>query len=104
LRPAADARPAPLLDDPAVGLRAFLVRLSAESAVTPHFTHKGLELVAVAHGLVQLVLETGKPVLRAGEALLVERGAITGWRNLGQTEAKLFWVLRDDPPPRPPAT
>jgi hypothetical protein len=44
---------------------------------------------------VQVVLETGKPVLRAGEALLAERGAITGWRNLGQSEATLFWVLRD---------
>jgi transcriptional regulator with XRE-family HTH domain len=103
-RPAADARPAPLLDDPAVGLRAFLVRLPAGAATAPHFTHKGLELVAIAHGLVQVVLETGKPVLRAGEALLVERGAISGWRNLGQTEATLFWVLRDDPPPQPPAT
>jgi transcriptional regulator with XRE-family HTH domain len=105
-RPAAGARPAPLLDDPAVGLRAFLVRIPAEAATAPHFTHKGLELVAIAHGLVQVLLETGKPVLRAGEALLVERGAITGWRNLGQTEATLFWVLRDGPSPqdtRPPA-
>jgi transcriptional regulator with XRE-family HTH domain len=94
-RPAAGARPAPLLDDPAVGLRAFLVRLPAEAATAPHFTHKGLELVAIAHGLVQVLLETGKPVLRAGEALLLESGAITGWRNLGQTEATLFWVVRD---------
>jgi len=34
-------------------------------------------------------------VLREGEALLAERSAVTGWRNLGDREAVVFWVLRD---------
>jgi hypothetical protein len=58
-------------------------------------THKGVELVAVASGLVQVLLSTGRPVLRAGEALLVDDTPISGWRNLAASEASLFWVLRD---------
>jgi transcriptional regulator with XRE-family HTH domain len=85
----------PLLDDPKAGLRAYLVRVPPRGEVGAHLTHKGLELVAVAVGLVQVVLATGRPVLRTGEVLLAEESAVEGWRNLGSTEAQLFWVLRD---------
>jgi DNA-binding XRE family transcriptional regulator len=88
-------RPVPLFDDPAAGLRAFIVHLPPRQSGAPHVAHKGTELVAVAGGLVQLVLATGRPVLRRGEAILVESTAIEGWRNLGPSEATLFWVLRD---------
>jgi transcriptional regulator with XRE-family HTH domain len=85
----------PLLDDPETGLRAFLVRLPPSATVAPHLTHEGLEFVAVASGLVQVLLATGSPVLRGGEVLLVEDTSITGWRNLGADAAALFWILRD---------
>jgi transcriptional regulator with XRE-family HTH domain len=87
--------PLPLLDDPASGLRAYLVRLPPRQGGAPHLAHKGTELVAVASGLVQVVLTTGRPVVRGGEAILVESAAIEGWRNLGPSEAMLFWILRD---------
>ncbi len=51
--------------------------------------------MAVARGLVQVVLTTGTPVLRAGETLLLERATIESWRNLGDDEALVFWILRD---------
>ena len=35
----------------------------------PAFSHKGVELVTVASGLVQVLLASGSPVLRQGEAL-----------------------------------
>ena len=35
------------------------------------------------------------PVLRQGEALLADRSGISGWRNIGQRPAALFWVIRD---------
>jgi transcriptional regulator with XRE-family HTH domain len=89
------AEPLPLLDDPQAGLRAYLVRLRPRGSAEPHVTHKGVELVAVASGLVQVLLSTGRPVLRAGEALLVDDAPISGWRNLAASEASLFWVLRD---------
>jgi transcriptional regulator with XRE-family HTH domain len=87
--------PLPLLDDPAAGLRAYLVHLPPRESGSPHMAHKGTELVAVANGLVQVVLANGRPVLRRGEVLLVETTTIERWRNLGPAEATLFWILRD---------
>jgi transcriptional regulator with XRE-family HTH domain len=85
----------PLLDDPAAGLRAYLVNLPAGESGTPPMTHKGTELLVVASGLVQVELGDAATVMRAGDALLVTRVAIEGWRNLAGDPARLFWVLRD---------
>lgn len=87
--------PLPLLDDREAGLRAYLLRLPRRGSAEPHISHKGVELVAVASGLVQVLLQTGRPVLRTGEALLLDETPIAGWRNLGLGEATLFWILRD---------
>ena len=87
--------PIPLLDDRDAGLRAYLVRLPRRGSAEPHIAHKATELVAVASGLVQVLLETGRPVLRSGEALLVDEAPIIGWRNLGVGDATIFWILRD---------
>ncbi|MBD0349418.1 MAG: helix-turn-helix domain-containing protein [Thermoleophilia bacterium] len=94
-RAAEGAAPIALLDDPEVGLRAYLVRLPPRATIDPHLTHKGLEIVAVASGLVQVVLATGRPVLRSGEVLLAEDTPVTGWRNVGPGDAAVFWILRD---------
>jgi hypothetical protein len=94
-RRADDGDPIALLDDREAGLRAYVVRLPRRGSGQPHVAHKGTELVAVAGGLVQVLLETGRPVLRTGETLLVDGTPITGWRNLGAGEATLFWILRD---------
>ena len=93
-----------LLDDPKVGLRAYLVRLGPGESGTPDLLHKGAELVLVASGLVQLVIGSDTPVLRAGDAALATTAAVSGWRNLMNSSALLFWVLRDEPgtpSPRP---
>ena len=87
--------PVALLDDKQAGLRSYLVRLPRRGSAQPHLTHKGVELVAVAGGLVQVVLETGRPVLTTGETLLLDGTPIISWRNLGVGEATLFWILRD---------
>src|SRR3954454_14686420 len=92
----ADGRPLALIDDRRAGLRAYLLTLAPRGHATPHLTHKGVELVAVVSGLVQVLLDSGRPVLRRGETLLAERSAILGWRNLGEGDAMLFWILRDD--------
>jgi transcriptional regulator with XRE-family HTH domain len=90
-----EGRPVPLLDDPAAGVRTYIVRLRPHAQGSPHIVHKGVEVVTVASGLVQVSVGSGRPVLRAGEALLAGRSAVSGWRNLGESEATLFWVLRD---------
>lgn len=84
-----------LLDDPAAGLRAYLVRLGAVEEGAPATVHKGTELVLVAHGLVMIDLGDMSPVLRAGDAILATRSPIVRWRNLGSEPARLFWIVRD---------
>lgn len=91
-----EGRPWPLMDDPRAGLRAYGVRLGPRESATPEFVHKGVELVAVASGLVQVTLDTGRPVLRGGETLIADSSAVQGWRNLSDREAFVFWVLRDE--------
>ena len=85
----------PLLDDPNVGVRVILVRLARGESGTPPLVHKGVESVAVASGLVQIRLGDRHAALRTGEALVAERAPISGWRNLGDGDATLFWILRD---------
>lgn len=53
-------------------------------------------MVTVARGLVQVVLATGRPVLREGEALVADRSGVSAWRNLTDREAIVFWILRDE--------
>jgi transcriptional regulator with XRE-family HTH domain len=90
-----EGRPHPLFDDPHAGLRAFVLRLGPGESATPGLVHKGVELVTVASGLVQVQLTTGQPVLRSGEALIAESSRVEGWRNLADREALVFWILRD---------
>lgn len=85
----------PLLDNPAAGLRAYLVILGPGEEGEPGTVHKGAELVMVGNGVVQVVLNEETPVLRGGDALLVTHDAIHGWRNLLPETARLFWIVRD---------
>jgi transcriptional regulator with XRE-family HTH domain len=85
----------PLLDELGVGLRVFLARLPPRASGRPDERHKGVEAVTVASGLVQIELGDRRAALRAGEALVAEARSITAWRNVGESEAMLFWILRD---------
>jgi transcriptional regulator with XRE-family HTH domain len=95
-QPGGAERLSPLLDDPNVGLRVQLSQLAPGESVSPDPGHVGVEVIAIAAGLVQVHLATGRPVLRQGEVLLVEWSGVTGWRNLGEDDALVFVVLRDD--------
>jgi transcriptional regulator with XRE-family HTH domain len=85
----------PLLDDAETGLRAYLVSMPRSATVEAPFAHKGVELVGVISGLVQVLLGSGRPVLRRGETLLASRRGINAWRNVGESDAQCLWVLRD---------
>jgi transcriptional regulator with XRE-family HTH domain len=85
----------PLLDDAEAGMRAYLVSLPRSATIQAPFPHKGTELVGVVSGLVQVLLGSGRPVLRRGETLLASRRGIDGWRNMGDSDAQCLWVLRD---------
>jgi transcriptional regulator with XRE-family HTH domain len=94
-RERATAMMLPLLDDLRTGLRIYLVRLAPKAAGSSPVQHKGIEAVAVASGLVQIELGHRRAALRSGEALIAERATITAWRNVGESDATLFFVLRD---------
>lgn len=86
---------AALLDDPAAGLRVYLVHLNPGEAGEPPVAHKGAELVVVAQGLVVVDLGDEAPVVRSGDAVLATKVPVLGWRNLLAEPARLFWILRD---------
>ena len=87
----------PLVDDPSLGLRAYLVHLAPGEQGEPPIAHKGTELVVVAAGLVQLDLGSDATVVRAGDALVATTSTIRQWRNLIAVPAQLFWIVRDGP-------
>lgn len=84
-----------LLDDPAAGLRVYLVNLAAGEHGSPPVRHKGAELLLVARGLVLVDLGDSSPAMRAGDAILATRVPIVSWRNLSPDHSVLFWILRD---------
>ena len=88
-------QPLALLDDPGHGLRAYVVTLAAAASGRPHLAHKHVELVAVGRGLVQVLTSNGPAVLREGEVLLADEAVVGGWRNMGDGDALLFWIVRD---------
>jgi transcriptional regulator with XRE-family HTH domain len=89
-------QPLPLLDLPSLGLRSYLLRLRPAETVDLGSAHEGLEVVAVAAGLVQVDLASGQPTLRQGEALLAEDDSVLAFRNVSDREALVFWVQRDE--------
>jgi hypothetical protein len=90
-------QPLPLLDLPRLGLRSYLLRLRPAETVELGSAHEGLEVVAVAAGLVQVDLASGQPTLRQGEALMAEDDSVLAFRNVSDREALVFWVQHDEP-------
>jgi len=84
-----------LVPDASIGTRVYLVELGAGAVQAPGVAHQGVEVVAVARGLVQVDLGDDRPVLRAGDALVVESTVVRSWRNLRREPARFFRILRD---------
>jgi transcriptional regulator with XRE-family HTH domain len=82
-----------LLGDATSKLRIDLVRLDVREAGSPIDRPKGSGIVAVASGLIQIQIAGGTPAVRSGEVLVADSERVEGWRNLGQTEAVLFWIV-----------
>jgi transcriptional regulator with XRE-family HTH domain len=53
----------------------------------------GQGVLAVASGLVQVQVGGQTPAVRHGEVLVADSTLVAGWRNLGQAEAELFWIV-----------
>lgn len=79
-----------LVDDATLRLRTMLTRISPRGAVSPGLDPESTQLLLVGQGLVQVILPSGRPILRQGDALVVRSGGILSCRNLGDDEAVVF--------------
>ena len=84
-----------LVPDTTIGARVELVELATGATGSPDRAHHGVEVIAAVRGLVQIDLGDDRPVLRGGDALVVEHGIVRSWRNLRREPAAFFRVLRD---------
>lgn len=84
-----------LASDATVGLRVFLIDLPGGERSTPPVEHFGVSVIVPLRGLVQVELDDDRPVLRAGDSLVVETGSVRAWRNLRVHDARCYWILRD---------
>jgi transcriptional regulator with XRE-family HTH domain len=82
-----------LLGDAQSDLRADLIHLRPREAGSPSPGRHGRAVVAVASGLVQITVSGQTPAVRHGEVLVADSERVDGWRNLGQGEATLFWIV-----------
>ena len=82
-----------LLGDVDSALRIDLIHLNAREAAEPSDQGRGTGIVAVASGLVQVQIAGRTPAVRSGEVLVADSDRVEGWRNIGQSEAMLFWIV-----------
>jgi transcriptional regulator with XRE-family HTH domain len=89
-------------DDPERGLDHTLTLLGGAVSDLVHLDAResrplqgraGTGIVAVASGLVQVRVAGQTPAIRHGEVLVAGSERIEGVRNLGQSEAVLFWTV-----------
>lgn len=92
-----------LLGEITSNVRIDLVHLGPREAGAPSERQDGESIVAVSRGLVQVHVGDQAPVLRDGEVLLADCADVGGWRNLGDREAALFWIVRGREGPGPPS-
>jgi transcriptional regulator with XRE-family HTH domain len=83
-----------LLGDEGLGLKIDLVHLGPREVAHPPAQPDGTGIVAVGAGLVQVEVAGQTPAVRAGEVLVAPTIRIDAWRNIGQTEAMLFWMVQ----------
>ena len=74
-------------------LRVDLVHLGAREDGAPTDKQQGTGIIAVASGLVQVRVAGQTPAVRHGEVLVADSERVNGWRNVGQTETVLFWIV-----------
>jgi transcriptional regulator with XRE-family HTH domain len=82
-----------LLGGPDSDLRIDLVHLGPRESGAPSDSQSGTGIVAVASGLVQIEIAGQTPAIRYGEVLVADSEQVEAWRNLGQSEAVLFWIV-----------
>ena len=92
--PHGDAQPAmALLAGLSSSVRIDLHHVPPRERGAPLEREEGEGIVAVSRGLVQVDVDDRTPAIRDGEVLVADASRIQGWRNLGDREAVLFWIV-----------
>jgi XRE family transcriptional regulator, regulator of sulfur utilization len=74
-------------------LRIDFIHLGPRESGAPSDSPPGTGIVAVASGFVQIEIAGQTPAIRHGEVLVADSEQVEAWRNLGQAEAALFWIV-----------
>src|SRR6202012_1438135 len=82
-----------LRGDAGAEIRVDLVHLGPRESHAATRQGDGAGLVAVSSGLVQVLIGAQTPAVGGGEGRAVGAERLDGWRNIGQTEAALFWIV-----------
>lgn len=78
---------------PASGFAAGIVRYEPGLEYPMHAT-RTLDLVVMLAGALELRVETGTTIVRAGD-VVVQRGTVHGWKVVGDEPAIFFGILLD---------
>jgi transcriptional regulator with XRE-family HTH domain len=92
-----------LVNSRASGVAVDLIHLGPREAGEPVSRRGGDAILAVSRGLVQVRVGDQTPAVRDGEVLLADSAAVREWRNLGDRDASLFWIVSARPGPAPSA-
>lgn len=80
-----------LLENPALAVRTTPTHIPPRGSVTLSKPSAGTQILLVGSGLVQVILPEERPILRAGDVLAVFRGGVRSCRNIGDSDALVFW-------------
>jgi transcriptional regulator with XRE-family HTH domain len=86
-----------LIGDSHADLRVDLIHLEAHQATQIVEPQRGVRIIAVASGLIQVQMSTLTPTVRRGEVLVANKEQIKSVRNLGSASAMLFWIVLETP-------
>lgn len=76
---------------PDLRLRTVVTKIPPRGSASPSFAADRPQILLVGRGLIQVVLPTARPILRAGDVLTILRDGVASCRNVGEEEALLFW-------------
>lgn len=73
---------------------AIMVTMPPGAKLNQHFsTHKGTEFGLLLNGEIEFEIRGENRLLQSGDAVYFHREIPTNWRNKGDDEAKLFWII-----------
>jgi len=75
-------------------MQPMLVAIEPDSEFPGHFfDHKGDEFILILRGELELDIENESYLLREGDSVYLDSVVPTAWRNTGEVQVQVVWVL-----------